>query len=119
MGNRAVIEFKDYDLGIYFHWNGGRDSIESFLKIARVLKLEFNIDGFSKFSELFSKFPVSANGVKLQPLKFLDLDNYDNGVYVVYNWEIIDRKFKRNKEQFHIDQDEMFQHLLELYKIDF
>ena len=33
MGNRAVIT-KDRDLygiGVYLHWNGGRDSVEAFL----------------------------------------------------------------------------------------
>ena len=33
MGNRAVITTrKDLkDIGIYLHWNGGRDSVEGFL----------------------------------------------------------------------------------------
>ena len=28
MGNRAVLEFQGTDVGIYLHWNGGRDTIE-------------------------------------------------------------------------------------------
>ena len=43
MGNRAVIAFvaddgtqdKDLCLGIYLHWNGGRDSVEGFLEYAK------------------------------------------------------------------------------------
>ena len=31
MGNRAVITTEKKDLGIYLHWNGGRDSVEAFL----------------------------------------------------------------------------------------
>jgi hypothetical protein len=38
MGNRAVITLKPHEgksygnqVGIYVHWNGGRDSIEAFL----------------------------------------------------------------------------------------
>ena len=39
MGNRAVItnkpnkgEIWEENIGIYLHWNGGRDSVEAFLK---------------------------------------------------------------------------------------
>lgn len=28
MGNRAVITTSDKKMGIYLHWNGGRDSVE-------------------------------------------------------------------------------------------
>ena len=32
MGNRAVITTENKKIGIYLHWNGGRDSVEAFLK---------------------------------------------------------------------------------------
>ena len=32
MGNRAVITTKDRKLGVYVHWNGGRDTIQPLLK---------------------------------------------------------------------------------------
>jgi len=32
MGNRALIEFDNLDLSVYLHWNGGRDSVETFLE---------------------------------------------------------------------------------------
>ena len=35
MGNRAVIEFENTNMGIYLHWNGGRDSIEPLLHVAK------------------------------------------------------------------------------------
>ena len=41
MGNRAVIGFEQdkkrdkKSVGIYLHWNGGRDSVEGFLKVAK------------------------------------------------------------------------------------
>ena len=31
MGNRAVITTEDKQIGIYVHWNGGRESVETFL----------------------------------------------------------------------------------------
>ena len=41
MGNRAVIAFEQNgkqdknSVGIYLHWNGGRDSVEGFLQTAK------------------------------------------------------------------------------------
>ena len=36
MGNRAVITTRKRDLGVYLHWNGGRDSVEAFLEYCRL-----------------------------------------------------------------------------------
>jgi hypothetical protein len=41
MGNRAVITTEEYlkdenTLGIYVHWNGGRDSVEAFLTYCKL-----------------------------------------------------------------------------------
>lgn len=30
MGNRAVITTPDKKMGVYLHWNGGRDSVEPY-----------------------------------------------------------------------------------------
>lgn len=32
MGNRAVITTSERKVGVYLHWNGGRDTIEPLLK---------------------------------------------------------------------------------------
>jgi len=42
MGNRAVVVFDEFKpeseaAAIYLHWNGGRDSIEGYLKATRIL----------------------------------------------------------------------------------
>ena len=39
MGNRAVIHFQDSNVGMYVHWNGGRDTIEPMLEVAKEYKL--------------------------------------------------------------------------------
>ena len=38
MGNRAVITTrKDLkDIGVYLHWNGGRDSVEGFITYCKI-----------------------------------------------------------------------------------
>ena len=38
MGNRAVIHFQDSNVGMYVHWNGGRDTIEPMLEVAKEYK---------------------------------------------------------------------------------
>lgn len=30
MGNRAVITTEEKQIGVYLHWNGGRDSVQAF-----------------------------------------------------------------------------------------
>lgn len=37
MGNQAFIVPKHSNVGIYVHWNGGRGSVEGFLKYARAV----------------------------------------------------------------------------------
>lgn len=37
MGNRAVITTTDQRIGIYLHWNGGKDSVEAFLKYCKLI----------------------------------------------------------------------------------
>ena len=40
MGNRAIITTKkDFDnngIGVYLHWNGGRDSVQAFLTYCKL-----------------------------------------------------------------------------------
>ena len=36
MGNRAIIKGHGNSLGIYLHWNGGRDSVEAFLAYCKL-----------------------------------------------------------------------------------
>lgn len=67
MGNRAVIttskstDIKNStDIGIYLHWNGGRDSVQAFLKycelkvIVRLKKIITAGRDYAKLSETFS-----------------------------------------------------------------
>ena len=37
----------------------------------------------------------------------LDCDNYDNGLYIIENWQIVDRKYHHGKEQKEYDLVEM------------
>lgn len=68
MGNRAIITTKKRDLGVYLHWNGGRDSVGAFLDVS--VNLFFTSfakqarrsrkGGFTGCANVFSPIPVTA-----------------------------------------------------------
>lgn len=93
MGNRCVITNKEKTRAIYQHWNGGRDSIEPLLNVARDLGKGF--DGLVEVSaKVFDGEEISYDEA--------DKDNYDNGVYVVDDdFNIVEREFLRWSEQKH------------------
>jgi len=114
MGNRAVITFTNHDTSpcIYLHWNGGRASVEGFLKAAQqleVLPSKFNHESefLDKFAELIAeRFFDCKVGMTVYREKYgrADTDNYDNGVYVIdQKLAIIGRLYFRGSEE--IDQN--------------
>ena len=112
MGNRAVIAFDKFDTengkGVYLHWNGGRDSVESFLEFVRTDNTaSIQETGVDKLLLALNAFGLSVHEVTVEPLGRLDCDNYDNGVYVVdtQSWVITDRVFMRYEEQSGYDQE--------------
>ena len=40
MGNRAIIKGKNQALGVYVHWNGGYDSVNAFLYILQIKRIQ-------------------------------------------------------------------------------
>ena len=106
MGNRAVITFKTNPAApcIYLHWNGGRASVEGFLRAAKALGISGDhrerMDALAEvLARAFFKNPVGMN-VYREEYGNADTDNWDNGVYVIDDdWEIVDRLFKRRGEE--------------------
>ena len=106
MGNRAVIcEESAYPggIGIYLSWNGGRDSVEAFLKYCRLRGLQSMADLVMVISNFFG----GGTSIEVDLVSKLDCDNWDNGVYLIRNMEIVGRKFVRSGEQHEYDLDEM------------
>jgi hypothetical protein len=100
MGNRAVITTEDKQLGVYLHWNGGRDSVEGFLEFCKrkgYQSPEKSGEGWARLIQAISNFMGTSVYVDLY--QHLDVDNYDNGVYIIRDWKIVDRLFKRYPEQ--------------------
>lgn len=114
MGNRAVItteeNFKNNGVGVYLHWNGGRDSVEGFLKYCKMQNYrspETDCYGWARLCQVVGNFFGGNLSVGVDQIKYLDCNNGDNGVYIIKNWEIISRKYMDWNEQNVYDMKEM------------
>jgi hypothetical protein len=94
MGNRAVITFSTADNApaIYLHWNGGRASVEGFLKAARQLGLrharspQAQAAALDNIAEMLARYFFRCNvGMNVYRMHFAgsDRDNGDNGTYLL------------------------------------
>ena len=111
MGNRAVITNKDRQIGVYLHWNGGRDSVNAFLtycKIAGYRDLTSDPTyGFARLTQVISNWFGGNLSVGVNVLSKLDCDNFDNGMYIVDGWDIVGREYHEGEEQDEYDLEEM------------
>ena len=112
MGNRAVIGWTGRDnelhsdsVGVYLHWNGGRDSVEAFLAYCKACGFRSPSEdsyGVARFVQVVANFFGSSGGglsIGVDRIDRLDADNGDNGVYVCKDWKIVDRKYFDGEEQ--------------------
>ena len=115
MGNRAVIT-KDRDLsgiGVYLHWNGGRDSVEAFLAYCDLKRYRGNDSAYwaAMLVNVCTNFFGNGLSCGVGIAKNLDCDNYDNGVYFIDDeWRIVGRKFEHG-EEYRYDLEEMIKEI--------
>lgn len=114
MGNRAVIttreNFENNGIGVYLHWNGGRDSVNAFLKYCELKGYRSPSDdcyGWAGLVTTISNFFGTGMSVGIDTIDHLDTDNYDNGVYIIDGWQIVGREFFNGREQDEYDLWEM------------
>ena len=97
MGNRAVITTETKDLGVYLHWNGGRDSIEGFLlycKLKGYRAPENDCYGWARLCQVIGNFFGGEYSVGIDRYDRLDTDNGDNGTYIIKDWQIVGKEFE-------------------------
>ena len=102
MGNRAVITTRDKKIGVYLHWNGGRDSVEGFLAYCKLKGYrcpEKDNYGWARLCQVLGNFFGGECSVGIGLYDTLDRNNGDNGVYIIENWEIVGREFEPSEEQ--------------------
>lgn len=100
MGNRAVITTrKDFDnngIGVYVHWNGGRDSVNAFLTYCAMKDYrepEKDCYGWARLCQVIGNYFGGTTSVGIDTINHLDCDNGDNGTYIIENWKIVGREY--------------------------
>lgn len=127
MGNRAVITsapFSRNKLGIYVHWNGGRASIEAFLKVCKDLGFrkpdEHSDYAWARLTHIICSYLGAKDGLSVGVglCKDLDYDNWDNGTYLIGgDWEIVGRKFFEGGEEINQQKtDEIYAEIISKFK---
>lgn len=106
MGNRAVIttreNFENNGVGVYVHWNGGRDSVEAFLKYCEMKGYRnpsYDNYGWARLCQVIGNFFGGETSVGIDVVNRLDCNNYDNGVYIIDGWKIVGREYFNGVEQ--------------------
>lgn len=111
MGNRAVITTDINGVGLYLHWNGGRDSVEAFLKYCELRGFRApscDSYGLARLAQVIGNFFGGGLSLGMDLCSKLDTDNGDNGTYIIKGWEITDRLyFDGRQEQNEYDLGEM------------
>ena len=115
MGNRAVISNREAwrDVAIYVHWNGGRPSIEAFLKYARHKKIRDDDYGLARLVQIICNYFGGTLSVGVGNIDRLDTDG-DHGVYEISNWEIVGR---RNHDTSYEDTDTSGEYQAGVYNV--
>lgn len=115
MGNRAVIttreDFDNDGVGVYIHWNGGRDSVEPFLKYCEMKGYrapDEDCYGYARLVQVIANFFGGALSIGVDRVSRLDCTG-DNGVYIIEGWKIVDRENFDCEEQTGHDFNEMLQ----------
>jgi hypothetical protein len=111
MGNRAVISTEDKQIGVYLHWNGGRDSVEAFLtycKLKGYRPPEQDSYGWARLCQVIGNFFGGTNSLGIDKFEKLDYDNWNNGTYIIKNWEIIDRQYIHSDDDYEFEEQQEY-----------
>tara|TARA_A100001391_G_scaffold179136_4_gene143945 strand:- start:349 stop:777 length:429 start_codon:yes stop_codon:yes gene_type:complete len=120
MGNRAVITIKNKHIpkddwtSLYLHWNGGRDSVVPFLKVAKLYGIRCNADpsyGIARLCQLIGNTFGGTLSLGVGKYTTYHKESLDNGVYIIDNWEIVDREFFEGEEQNEYDEEDFIKEI--------
>ena len=103
MGNSAIIKTANGHIGMYLHWNGGRDSVEAFLKYCDLRGFRSpEVDGYgwARLAQVVGNYFGGGLSVGIVELSGVgDGAGCDNGTYIIHNWKIIGREDFDGPEQ--------------------
>lgn len=116
MGNRAVIATEDKDVGVYLHWNGGKESVETFLAYCDLKGYrppETDCYGWARLCQVCGNFFGGSTSLGVDKYERLDTDNWDNGVYIIKDWKIIGREYQKY-DDYELTPEELEERLIAL-----
>ena len=113
MGDRAVIANKDKNIGVYLHWDGYREFVESILAYCDVKGYRSpDVDyeyGWARLCQVAGNTIGGTLSLGVGVYSRMDTDNWDNGTYIIKDWDI-DQRLYRHYEDAKM-QDSMFENL--------
>ena len=113
MGDRAVISNKSKKMGVYLHWYGYREFVESVLAYCDVKKYRSpDVDdeyGWARLCQVAGNTIGGNLSVGVGIFNRMDTDNWDNGTFIIKDWDIVDRLFTHSKDE--KMKDTMFENL--------
>lgn len=113
MGDRCVIANKNKNIGVYLHWNGYREFVESALaycdaKGYRSPDEDYEY-GWARLCQVLGNTIGGTLSLGVGTYPTMDTDNWDNGTYIIKNWDICQRLYQHYPdEKIH---DTMFENL--------
>lgn len=96
MADRCVITTEARELGVYLHYNGDPDFVASLLHycyLAGIRKPENDCYGWARLVQVAANYFGGTLSIGIDRYDKLDTDNWDNGTYIIRDWEIIAREF--------------------------
>ena len=95
MGNCAVITTPERKVGLYLHWNGGRDTVEPLLRYCELQGYRapsHDTYGWARLCQVAGNFFGGSTCVGIGPYTTDGrMDPGDNGIYVIDGWKIVER----------------------------
>lgn len=113
MGNRAIITTPEREIGLYLHWNGGRDTVEPLLRYCELKGYRPpSADGYgwARLAQVVGNFFGGTCSVGIEAYTTdEEMNPGDNGIYVIEGWRIVGRvhPYESFEEQSEYCFDEM------------
>ena len=102
MGDRAVISNKSKNLGVYLHWYGYREFVESVLAYCDVKQYRSpDVDdeyGWARLCQVLGNTLGGTISLGIGRFERMDTDNWDNGTYIIEGWDIKERLYKQYED---------------------
>jgi len=108
MGNRAVIQMQGKEVGLYLHNNGGLDTVQPLLDVAKEYGVRSDDYCIPRLAQMMGNFFGGILNVGISTTDRLDRDNGDNGTYIIDDkFNIVERLYQRGPEQQNHNYEDM------------